>query len=378
VRASARGFESLHLRFNTRSRGGYRVKKYISVVGEVHQDLYYETDFLEIISKSVASRILELLRYNPDDINRAILEKFIKKGISEIPKKVESYAYLKRGGNGNNTAEFISNLDIPTRLIAVLGTESEWMLSELNALGIDTGLIYKVNEKTPVSTIIKSNFTTKILLAPNMKKKMQFVEENLNMKILDDTKILYVTPIAEKNSKFIRNSNMNDVITVFNVEIQAIHEFGDLKALINNRKDLMFINIDNARALLHENLEIEKLDEKFRSFAYIRIYTAGKDGSFVFTDNFNFHHRVVNVEKARDLTGAGDCFAAGFLVKAYFLFNDREHLINLNEMKEANKLKEILIECIKYATYTSAYKISRQEAPSKEQLSQFIQLFERG
>ncbi|MFX1587030.1 MAG: PfkB family carbohydrate kinase, partial [Promethearchaeota archaeon] len=110
-------------------------------------------------------------------------------------------------------------------------------------------------------------------------------------------------------------------------------------------------------------------------FAKIRIYTAGKDGSYVKTDNLTIAFPGIEVSAIIDKTGAGDCYAAGFLSKLYELVENKKALEDLITSNNSSKLEEILQKCTKHATFAAIYKITKQTAPVKEEMENFIQKF---
>ncbi|MFX1493011.1 MAG: carbohydrate kinase family protein [Promethearchaeota archaeon] len=350
-------------------------KKKLIVLGELHQDLYYESVFYEQLVEKIVANLLSFIRYNPDDLNTNILEKIIKTSFSETPKKIVGHCFFKRGGNGNNSSEYIIKLGIPTRLISVIGRGSEWMISELKELGIDTRFIFQIDEITPVSTIIKSNFTTKIHLAPNLKNKMNFEGISIDETAFKDGKMIFSTPIAHKFINLFKKASKLGLITAFNIETQKIQKIEQLNELIQEQEDIFFLNLRDAYVILDNKVPIDEIDQKFGKFAKIRIYTAGKDGSYVITDNFTIAFPGIEVASIIDRTGAGDCYAAGFLTKLYELVEDKKALDGLITSNNSSKLKEILQKCAKYATFAAIYKITKQTAPTKEEMEIFIQKF---
>lgn len=345
------------------------------VLGELHQDLYYETEFYEDLVEKIVSNVSNFIRYNPDDLNKRILENLVRKGFSDTPKKIEGNCFFKRGGNGNNSSEYFASLGIPIKLISVIGRGSEWMIDELKELGVNTDSIFQIDEITPVSTIIKSKFTTKIHLAPNLKDKMNFDGIDLSNKLFDNTKLIFSTPIAEKFIDLFNGGANSGLITAFNIERQKIHSLEELNELIQEKKDLLFLNVKDAYRILNEKLSIDKIDEIFKQFAHIRVYTAGKDGSYVLTDHLQIFYPGIEVEAIIDRTGAGDCYAAGFLTKIYELVEDKHHLEELLKKEKLDMLKKILNSCIEYGTHTAIYKITKQTNPTKIEMDNFIKNF---
>jgi sugar/nucleoside kinase (ribokinase family) len=347
----------------------------VIVLGELHQDLYYETEYYEEIVQKVTDQLINFIHYNPDDLNRELLRKAVMRGIAETPKKVLGFCYFKRGGNGNNSSEFLSSLGAPTKLMSVIGRGSEWMYPELKNLGINTDYIFQIDEITPVSTIIRSKFTTKIHLVPNLKNKMSFKGIIIKDEAFENTKIIFSTPIAEKFIHLFERGSKLGLITAFNIERQKIQSLEELSKLIKKRYDIFFLNLKDALIILDEKLPIEYIDQHFKQYAYIRVYTAGSKGSYVITDNFSLSYPGIEVKAIVDRTGAGDCYAAGFLTKIYNLIENKYELHKLIKNNNAAKLKEILKICIEYASYAAIYKITKQTIPNKNEMDKFVKEF---
>lgn len=350
--------------------------KNLLVLGELHQDLYYESTFYDVLVEKIVNRLVNFIRYNPDDIiNRKLLEKIVKKGFSETPKKIVGHCFFKRGGNGNNSSEYLSKLGVPTKLMSVIGRGSEWMISELKEFGINTDNIFQIDEITPVSTIIKSKFIQKIHLAPNLKNKMNFDSISIDDNIFNDVKLIFSTPIAEKFIKIFEKGYELGIITAYNIETQKIATFEKLSSLIKEKYDLFFLNLKDAYIILNETLSLEEVDKKFRKYARIRIYTAGKEGSHIITDNFKLFFPGVEIKEIIDRTGAGDCYASGFLTKLFDQIENRDQLNEVLKKDNSEKLKTILSSCGEFASYSAIYKITKQIAPNQKELEDFIANF---
>jgi sugar/nucleoside kinase (ribokinase family) len=349
------------------------IQNELIIIGEMHQDLLYETSFFEILSERIVDQLLNFIQYNPDDLRKSLMNRIIKKTIANIPKKNSAKCTLKRGGNGNNTAEYCTSLGIPTKLISVIGKNSNWMVDELKHLGVNTELIFKNDLLTPVSTILKSNFTTKIFIAQNLKEKMNFEGTNIDTNVFTTGKIFYITPIADKFKNFLNISKMLKIFTCINIEAQKIRSFEHLESLIEHKINVLFINKDDANLILNQILSLDEIDSHFKKFANIRIYTAGNEGSYLFTDNVKLTYPTILLDIVKDRTGAGDCYAAGFLYKLFELVKDKSSFHKFLQDYPLDQIKELLLRCMELGTYCALYKISTQDIPKKDDLERFIE-----
>lgn len=351
------------------------MNKNILVLGEIYQDLHYESNFYEELVEKIADNVVIFLKYNPDDVNKKILEKLVKKGIENASKKVIGCSSFKRGGNGNNSAECLAQLGIPTKLISILGRGSEWIYGELKKVGVNMDTVFQIDEITPVNSIIKSNFASKILLSPNLQDKMSFEGIDIRDNVFDNAKIIFTTPLAKKFVKIFENSFNFDLITAFKIEKQNISNLEELSELIKKQYDIFFLNLIDAQLILNEKLTIEEIDKKFQLYAKIRTYTNGKEGSYIFTDNINLKFSSIELKEVIDHTGLEDFYSAGFLTIIYHFVEHKFQLLDLLKPENEDKLKSILNSCGKFATYTAIYKITKQTAPTKEEFNNFMKDF---
>ena len=348
------------------------IQKNLIIVGELHQDLLYEDSFFELLSDKIVHQLYNFIQYNPDDLGKSLLNNIIKKAIANIPKKNIAECSMKRGGNGNNTAEYCASLGIPTKLISVIGKNSDWMIDELNALGVNTEFIFKNELLTPVSTILKSSFTTKIFIAQNLKERMNFEGIRITPDIFTNAKLLYISPIAEKFKNFLNISKKYEIITGVNIEAQKVKDPEHLESLIENKTDLLFLNRDDMNLILKQNLSLDEIDNYLKKFAYIRVYTAGREGSYLFTNNVKLTHPTIQLSNIKDRTGAGDCYAAGFLTKLFELVNDKSSFLEFFHNNSLEEIKKSLLDCMELGTYCALYKISTQLVPKKQDIEEFI------
>ncbi len=359
------------------------MEKKVILVGELHQDLFYSTDFFTNLSQSLAHWLISqfkeieqsIIKNSPEELKKKILSV-----INDTPKKIGGETYIKRGGNGNNSAMLINNLGIPTQLMTTIGSGHEWILPEMEKLGIETKTIFKVEDKGPISTIIEDPNITKIFVAPNLKENMNFEKVNITENDFKDAKIVFITPLADKYANILQILSNLDVISAVTIETQKIENKTQLEKYYQAKTDLLFANLndlalilgndisDNSEAAIHKRL-IE-MDDVFQQYATVRVYTLGKYGAWV-SSMESIPKTIINVPiipaEVKNRTGAGDTFAAGFISYLYNHCSGKKEFSSLAQ----DELNNLLKKSAEYATAAATLKVSTGNAPDKKQLENF-------
>ncbi|MBY8988834.1 MAG: hypothetical protein KGD61_10300, partial [Candidatus Lokiarchaeota archaeon] len=215
----------------------------IIVLGELNKELHYESDFYDKAIDEIVSQLSNFIRYNPDDLSKEVIKKIVIRGFSNTPNKIIGQGFFKRGGSGNNSSELLAKLGISTKLISVIGKGSDWMIAELDKLGVNTTNLFQITEETPVNTIIKSNIITTIHLAPNLNKKLNFDGLTVKDKEFEHSKIIFSTSIS-KNNKALLNKGLDlGLITAFRIVPEVIQSIEHLDQLIDKEYDIFFLNL---------------------------------------------------------------------------------------------------------------------------------------
>jgi sugar/nucleoside kinase (ribokinase family) len=350
------------------------MSKNLIVVGELHQDLFYRTSIFTDITDSLVKSLSEK---NPSLSDKESLRAFLFDHIDDLSKKVNGDMYVKRGGNGNNSAEALSKLNVPVRLMTTVGLGVEWMYDELKNLNIETDLVFKVEYPTPISTIIEDPNITKILVAPNAKEHMNFADVQFDPKMFAGSTIIFFTPMADKYTKVLEFIENMPLIKAFTLELQKITTTSQFESIITKKMDIMFANLNDAAKVIRgmdsdltDEIEsrLKSVDCYFARFSRVRVYTLGKFGSWIcIGDNGKrIHISSLNV-KVVNRTGAGDTFAAGFLA---MLFNEVQDPAKFDKMDD-DSLLPILKTAGEFGTKASALKISSGNAPTFDEVNNF-------
>tara|TARA_B100000965_G_C19538032_1_gene734290 strand:+ start:54 stop:1007 length:954 start_codon:yes stop_codon:yes gene_type:complete len=125
---------------------------------------------------------------------------------------------------------------------------------------------------------------------------------------LDDAQVAIkkATECAKKNGKKVAFS-VSDVF--------CIERFRDsFKGIIENDADIIFANEEEAKALFEVN-DLNSAIEKMKNINKIFAITRGENGAQIITSTDSIIIQPEKIEQLVDTTGAGDIFAAGFLLE---------------------------------------------------------------
>ncbi|MHA1341868.1 MAG: carbohydrate kinase family protein [Promethearchaeota archaeon] len=446
----------------------------IYVVGELHRDLFYKTDAFTEMTKKISEDILfniprllgnimsgkdffkpkdfmekleidkgtiditQYLKQRILDDETAALElqqaikNIVGSALEKFPKKLSCEAYIKRGGNGNNSATIMAKFGIPTSLFTVIGEDSEWMLSDLENIGIGSSTIYKKKDPTPISTIVEDPNFTKIFIASNMKKRMNF--EGIELPDLRDAFLIFITPMDFKYKHILDVSVLSEKLVAITLELQKISSYDQLKKCVDVRPEFLFCNLDDGLKICesqfdehlplleqyknkvleeldllskrelesvevqskselgvkeggaqsdqvaakilkiekeYQELKLEKVDRILSKFANVRIYTLGKYGAWLMygvSSKKRMIYQSIIPVKVKNRTGAGDTFAAGFITKLYDMVKDP----SVYKKKSIEEKVWIYKVCLLFASASAALKVSTGESPSRDEVIKLL------
>jgi len=145
--------------------------------------------------------------------------------------------------------------------------------------------------------------------------------------IIVPTNCLFISEDKIKEKIFLRKTHVHttsgDIDTAFKVinlakknkvsvsiDVENVDDFGLFSKLISN-VDLLFINFNTFKKIGFEDLS-KGLEEIIKHGPKVICLTKGKYGSTTYTRENSYSFDGFSVE-VKDTTGAGDCFAAGFV-----------------------------------------------------------------
>lgn len=347
-------------------------RKKIAVIGELHRDLFYRTTMYAELIDALTTMIEDLPRTGlaHGDLRQRVKEVFL-----DSPKKNPGTASITRGGNGNNSATLLARLGLPVQLVTAVGTGVEWMRPELHALGIDDRYVFTLEAPTPISCILEDPEVTKIVVAPNLKRAMNFDSVEIPEAAFTGACMAFFTPMARKYAGLLARFTRAGIYRAFTLETQKITTVEELRACVPETVDLMFANLDDARQVAEFEGDVTPgalepltaLDEEYRAFAHARVYTWGRHGSVVCADALEPIHVPVVEVTVKDRTGAGDTYAAGFLARLFDTLATGQSLAALDPEAKAS----LYASAARHASLAAAFKVHTGNAPAREELDAF-------
>ena len=67
----------------------------IIVMGESNKELFTESNIYDTIIENITSQLFSFIRYNPDDLSKAVIKKIVTRGFSNTPNKTIGPLHLK-------------------------------------------------------------------------------------------------------------------------------------------------------------------------------------------------------------------------------------------------------------------------------------------
>lgn len=221
------------------------------------------------------------------------------------------------GGNGANTAYTLGKLGLPVRLLGLVGSDEpgEFALAQLRRAGVDTSLVGRSSASTASSVVlVKSNGERMFLHHPGASREA--FPEPIDVPPSATHYHLaspFALPLQRPHlAESLRRARANGIFTSLDAQWDSQGRWLEDLSPALPHLDLLFLNQDEARMLTGT-------EDPARAAAAMRgagaakvVVKLGRDGCAVYGEGLEvrapgFEVRVV------DTTGAGDCFAGGYL-----------------------------------------------------------------
>lgn len=279
----------------------------------------------------------------------SLIDENIAQKLSELPaEKITS------GGSAANSIAAIAQLGSKASFVGKVALDDfgRKFISEIQKTGIDF-----VAKRFAASTSAKSF----ILVTPDAQRTMctflgcasEIDAEDINDETFEDASILYLegylwdreeTILAlRKAISLAKKNNVKIAFTLSDLFCVARHK-ADFIDLIVNDLDILFANEGEIKEILElENIE-ENSFQKIKDFFAINkkllaVVTRSEKGCVIFSYQNHIELGSEKISQLVDTTGAGDCFAAGFLFgfNHNFTLEESGHLGNLLASKIIQK-----------------------------------------
>ncbi len=233
---------------------------------------------------------------------------------------VDSIHY-RGGGNGANTSRALAVLDIPVRLLSVIGADEQgdFALRLIKASGVDITYITRVAAPTAASIVlIDSSGDRRFLHRPGASEQgfaqpIEFTAERCAGISHFHLASFFVLPLLRAHGpEVLIRARRAGLTTSFDTNWDPDNGWMNTLAPCIPYLDVLFMNQDEARMITGHSDPASGASVVLRKGLPVCVMKLGSRGSAIYTCDRELICPAFNVD-VKDTTGAGDCFVAGFL-----------------------------------------------------------------
>ncbi|MBR4055195.1 MAG: adenosine kinase [Rikenellaceae bacterium] len=238
----------------------------------------------------------------------------------EISKSVSGLPYtLSLGGSADNTIRAMARLGCKVGFIGKVGRDStgDFFESALENLGIQP-FILRGEERSGKCVSLVSPDGERTLVT-HLGAAVEMKAEDLTPEIFDGYDCLYVEGYLVQDHNLIRGAirmakELGLKVAIDLASFNVVEENVDfLREVISEYVDIVFANEDEARAFSGEEEPVNAL-QYISTMCDLVIVKIGMRGALIKQGSEVSHVGIMAAAKRVDTTGAGDFYAAGFLV----------------------------------------------------------------
>ncbi|OLR60165.1 fructokinase [Anaerostipes sp. 494a] len=293
-------------------------------------------------------------------IGEALID-FIPELKGQRLKDVPSFTRVA-GGAPANVVGAVTKLGIPSKFLTKLGDDpfGDYIVEVLDEAGIDTSNIARDQEgETALAFVsLAADGNRDFKFYRKNSADLRYSVEDIPEDILNDCGMIHFcsvdlvdSPMKEAHKKLIEMAIEQDVMVSFdpNLRFSLWDDLDQLKKTVNDflpYADIIKISDEELEFITGYSDIKDAVPELLSGRGKYVIYTKGKDGAEIYTQNGMVEAPGYTIE-VRDTTGAGDSFIGAFLFCIL-----RDQVKNLDSVSE-EKLYEYLDFANAYAAYTT-------------------------
>ncbi len=225
------------------------------------------------------------------------------------------------GGNGANTSIALAKLKVPVRLLGAVGPDpfGRFAMDALRESGCDTSRITKASSSTATTVaLVNAAGLRSFQHHPGASREVFLAPIPFHSDLAGKHKHFHLANIfglpglRPHGGETLRRARSAGLSTSLDTGWDAKGEWMSVLSACLPQLDLLFVNEDEAKALSGESEPADAaafFQDKGVGTVVVKL---GARGCAVFNQSIHFHVPAFRVEVI-DTTGAGDCFAGGFL-----------------------------------------------------------------
>lgn len=238
------------------------------------------------------------------------------------PNLAEAISYGS-GGDANNQSIVLSRLGHKVSFLGRVGNDftGKFILDRVASAGADVSHV-KISDKEPTAEnniLIGPNDKRVYIISKNSTSRTELCGDDIDLDVVKQARLvsvgsIFVHPKLDKDlEKILKVAKDNEAIVCADVcpsgEECSLEALGD----VVSRLDYLFLNEDEAKYLSNEN-EADKIADHFLEKGVgTVIVKLGAKGSYIKSKKEAFFQTAFHATNVVDTTGAGDCFASGFI-----------------------------------------------------------------
>jgi sugar/nucleoside kinase (ribokinase family) len=230
------------------------------------------------------------------------------------------------GGNGANTSYTLAKLGVPVRLMGVTGNDGlgDRVIAILRDAGVDLSLVERVDAATPATVAVVRSDGARALLHSLGASRLAFSDPpRLQPDGVSHFHLanLFALPNLRRHAqRMLSEARAAGLSTSLDTGWDVQGEWMAALSPCLDSVDLLFTNLDEARELTRTGDPRSAAQSLRNSGAREVVLKLGERGCAVFSEDKEMWVQAFSVNVV-DTTGAGDCFAGGFLAGLYHGLN---------------------------------------------------------